>query len=108
MIIPLQNYLVIEQEGNEEKMINGIIIPPKIMPEKQFEGTIVSVGPYVKDRDLKSGMKVAVNAYGAMIRRKEGKKEYVLIRDVDVIAILTGESADPNSRFTVDIDSHRG
>jgi co-chaperonin GroES (HSP10) len=106
MIIPLQNYLLIEQEGNEEKIINGIIIPSSPDPKKQFEGTIVSIGPLVRDPDLAIGQKVAINAYGVMIRRKEEKKEYVLIRDIDIIAILEGEAYDPKKSFIAEADSH--
>jgi len=96
MIVPLQNYLVIEQEANEPKMVNGIWVPEQQRPEKQFEGTIIAKGAYVKDPDLQIGAKIALNAYGTVIRRKETKiingekhlKEYVLVREIDIIAIL--------------------
>lgn len=100
MIIPLQNFLVIEQETNEMKMSpGGIWIPEKPIPEKQFEGTIVAKGPYVKDPDLKIGTRIALNAWGQVVRRKEKmmvddkkvEKEYILTREVDIIAILKDE-----------------
>ena len=108
MIIPMQNYILVEQEGNVEKVLpSGIIIPEPKDPKKQFEGTIVSIGPLIKNPDLKAGQRVAINAYGVMVRRQEGKKEFVLIRDVDVIALLVGEEYDPKSAFVAESDSHR-
>jgi co-chaperonin GroES (HSP10) len=71
MIIPLQNFLVIEQEANEEKLVGSIWIPQEKNPAKQFEGIIVSVGPDVKNPDLKPGTIIALNAWGQVVRRKE-------------------------------------
>lgn len=96
-MIPLLNYILIEQLGNEErKTKGGIVIPikPESAIEKQFEGTIVAIGPLVKDRTFQIGVKVAINPYGACIRRKQGKKEFVIIRDSEIVAILDESDSD--------------
>jgi co-chaperonin GroES (HSP10) len=108
MIFPLQNFLVIEQESNEMKMsTGGIWIPEKPVPEKQFEGTIVAKGAFVKDPDLKVGTRIALNAWGQVVRRKEKKwidgkkveKEYVLTREIDIIAILKDDEGIEAGKF---------
>lgn len=101
MIIPLQNFLVIEQEANEDKLSSGgIWIPQEKNPAKQFEGTIVAIGPFVKDPALKPGTRIALNAWGQVIRRKEETtdsdgikhlREYVITREIDIVAILTAD-----------------
>jgi co-chaperonin GroES (HSP10) len=107
MIVPLQNFVVIEQEANEMKMVNGIWLPEKQNPEKQFEGIIVAVGPMVHDRELKPGVRVAQNAWGQVVKRKETKiingkehtKEYVITREQDIIAILKDDPSTKASKI---------
>ena len=112
MIIPLQNYLVIEQEANEMKMVGSLYIPEQQRPEKQFEGTIVAKGAYVKDPDLQIGTRIALNAYGTVVKRKETKiidgekhlKEYVIVREIDIIAILQDDPGAEVGKMEPSID----
>jgi|WetSurMetagenome_2_1015567.scaffolds.fasta_scaffold45751_6 co-chaperonin GroES (HSP10) len=112
MIIPLQNYLVVEQEANEPKQVNGIWLPEQQRPEKQFEGVIVAKGAYVKDPDLQLGTRIALNAYGTVVKRKETKiingekhlKEYVIVREIDIIAILQDDGETKSGRIEPSID----
>ena len=113
MVIPLQNFLVVEQEANEMKMVNGIWIPEEQRPSKQFDGIIVSVGPMVKSPDLRPGTIVALNAMGQVIRReeivmregKEVKKLYVLVREQDIVAILKDDRGTKAGKMIPIMDS---
>jgi co-chaperonin GroES (HSP10) len=99
MIIPLQNFLVVEFEIVGLKKEGHLwVVPPQQnqTASKQFQGIVVRRGPEVKNPDLKPGTIVAINQWGQQVRReeivkidgKDVKREFSLIRENDIIAIL--------------------
>ena len=88
-IKPLADRVLIEPAAAETKTIGGIIIPDTAK-EKPLQGTIVAVGNGTKDEEmiLKEGDKVLYGKYAGTEIEHEGKK-YLIMRQSDVVAILT-------------------
>jgi len=117
MIVPLQNFLVVEFEIAELKQSAGgiwIVPPPKEQSaSKQFQGIVVRRGPEVKNPDLKPGTIVAINQWGQQVRReevvkidgKDVKREFSLIRENDIIAILTEANTEDVGKMSAFVDS---
>ncbi|MFH1769380.1 MAG: co-chaperone GroES [Parcubacteria group bacterium] len=78
----------------EEKKKGGIILPETITKEKPEEGKIVAVGTGKLDENgkripltLKKGEKVLFTKY-APHDVKIGEKEYLIVREEDILAVL--------------------
>lgn len=68
---------------------HGIITPSNIEQERKAIGTVLSVGPEIKD--VKKGDRVIYGAFaGERMKLKESQKEvdYVLLFDEDVLAFI--------------------
>ena len=94
MFKPLHNYVLLERQEEENKTAGGIIIPDNAK-EKPVRGRVVAVGDgafehgqripmSVKENDIVLFAKWAASANEVKI---DGK-DYVLIKESDIIGIL--------------------
>lgn len=92
MIKPLGDRVVIEAIAKEETTASGIVLP-ETAKEKPQEGKVVAVGSgTLKDGDripleLKEGDRVIFSKYAGTEVKLDGK-EYLIMRESDVLAIL--------------------
>ncbi|MCR6109447.1 co-chaperone GroES [Bacillus sp. A301a_S52] len=93
MLKPLGDRIVIELVEQEEKTASGIVLPDSAK-EKPQEGKIVAVGSgEVKDNgervalEVKEGDSVIFSKYAGTEVKYEGK-EYLILRESDVLAII--------------------
>jgi len=92
-IKPLADRVLIEPLAEKEEKIGNLYIPDTAK-EKPFEGTIVAVGSGKVTEDGKTiPMEVAVGQivlYGKYsgTEIKEGEKEYLIVRESDILAII--------------------
>lgn len=90
---PLGDRVVLEREGSEEKSAGGILLPSSAQ-NKPARGTVVSVG---EGRQLENGKKaplqvkagdrVVFSSYAGDEFKVDGK-EYLLLREEDILAVL--------------------
>jgi chaperonin GroES len=90
---PLEDRIVVEPMEAEEKTRGGIVIPDSAK-EKPQKGKVISVGPgRVLDNGkrvapaVKKGDTVVYAKYGGMEIEIDGK-EYMILRESDLLAIL--------------------
>jgi len=93
MIKPLGDRVVLETIEKEEKTASGIVLP-ETAKEKPQEGRIVSVGTGRVDEkgnriplEVKEGDRVIFSKY-AGTEVKYGEKEYLILRESDILAIV--------------------
>lgn len=94
MLKPLHDYVVLEKVKEEEKTENGIILSTKKAEDEPSHGIVVSVGPgkteedgKVTPIDLKAGQEVIYKKYSGT-EVKDDKKDYLLIKAEDILAIV--------------------
>lgn len=84
---PLDDRVVIEVQGTEEKNVGGIIIPDTAK-EKPYIGEVVAVGT---DEELKElinvGDKILYGKYGGTEVDLDDKK-YLIVSRSDILAII--------------------
>lgn len=93
MIKPISDHLVIEPV-KEEKKKGGILLPETAEKERSEKGKVIAVGPGRLDEagkrvpmEVKKGDTVIFGKYGPReIKIKE--KEYLIIRQDDVLAVI--------------------
>lgn len=89
-IRPRGKQVLVKPEGEKSReSFSGLVMPSNVEQEQRAIGTVVSVGPEIKD--IKKGDRVIYGAYaGEKIKLNEGTKEvdYVLLFDEDVLAFL--------------------
>lgn len=93
MLKPLGDRIVIELVEQEEKTASGIVLPDSAK-EKPQEGKVIAVG---KGRvtengetvrpELSEGDKIVFSKYAGSEVKFEGK-EYMILRESDVLAII--------------------
>ncbi|MBU8908556.1 co-chaperone GroES [Desertibacillus haloalkaliphilus] len=93
MLKPLGDRIVIEQVETEEKTASGIVLPDSAK-EKPQEGKVVAVGTgRVTDNgervalELSEGDAVIFSKYAGTEVKYDGK-EYLILRESDVLAII--------------------
>lgn len=93
-IQPVNDYILIEPEEQNEKTASGIYIPDTADKNKPQKAKVVAVGPGKADKDgtriplsVKAGDTVLYTKYGPT-EVKIGTDEYIFIQESDVIAIL--------------------
>ncbi|KFZ39361.1 MULTISPECIES: co-chaperone GroES [Thermoactinomyces] len=93
MIKPLGDRVVLEAVEKEEKTASGIVLPDTAK-EKPQEGRIVAVGSGRLDDngnrialEVKEGDHVIFSKY-AGTEVKYGDKEYLILRESDILAIV--------------------
>ena len=92
MLKPLHDYVVLEKLKEEEKTQSGIILTkdPKDQPSR---GVVVAVGPGKTEDgklisiNLKEGQKVVYKKYSGT-EITEDKKDYLLIKAEDILAVI--------------------
>lgn len=90
---PLGERIVVTPDAQEEKI--GLIYIPEVASEKPVEGTVVSVGPGIRNEKtgrvipntLKKGDRILYGKYGG-IDLEVGGTKYFLMRESDVLGIL--------------------
>lgn len=89
-IIPRGKQILVKPDGEGSRVTDsGLVMPSNVEQEQKAIGTVVSVGPEIKD--IKKNQRVIYGAYaGERIKIKEGTSEvdYVLLFDEDVLAFI--------------------
>lgn len=93
-IKPLADYLLIEPVGTETTTPSGIVIPDTATKEKPQKGTVIATGNGTKDKkgnlipmEVKVGDLVLYKKWGGTEVKLEDGKEYLLVKEEDVLAI---------------------
>jgi chaperonin GroES len=94
MIKPLSDHILVEPV-REEKKKGGIILPDTIEKERSEKGKVIAVGPGKRDKDgkyipidVEKGDVVLFTKYSPNEVKVDGK-EYLIIREDDVLAIIS-------------------
>ena len=91
-IKPLSDHLLVQRVEPKDTVKGGIVIPESAK-EKQQEAIVKAVGPGRIDDgkrvpiDIKVGASVLITKYGGT-ELKHDDKEYLIIREEDVLAIF--------------------
>lgn len=92
-IKPLGDKVVVKPAKAEEKTESGIILPGSAQ-EKPHQGTVVAVGPGVRDDkgnhiplDVKEGDRVIYGKFGG-VDLKYDNEEYVVLSEKDILVVL--------------------
>lgn len=92
MLKPLGDRVIVEPAAKEEKTASGIVLPDTAK-EKPQEGIVIAVGTgRLEDGkrvplDVEVGNKVIFSKY-AGTEVKYGEKEYLIMRESDILAII--------------------
>ena len=91
---PLRDYVVLEPMKAEEKTASGIVLPDTADKEKPEQGKVIAIGSgKVLDNgqklapQVKVGDRVLFTKYGPNEVKVE-KKEYLICKEEDILAIL--------------------
>ena len=92
-IRPLGDRVVVKPAKIEEKTKSGIILPGSAQ-EKPFQGTVVAVGPGVRNEkgehvalDLKVGDRIVYDKVGGVDLKFEDQ-EFIVLSEKDVLVVL--------------------
>ena len=89
-IRPRSKHVLVRQDEDESRESDfGIIMPSNVEQEQKAIGTVIAVGPDIKD--IKKGDRVIYGAYaGEKIKLKESSKEvdFVILFDEDILAFM--------------------
>lgn len=95
---PLHDRIVVEPAAHEETSAGGIILPDSAK-EKPLRGTVVATGPgktldngKLAPVEVKTGDTVLYGKY-AGTEVTVGGTDYVILRNDDILGILTGATA---------------
>ncbi len=95
---PLHDRIIVEAAPQEERSAGGILLPDTAK-EKPAKGTVLAAGPgkmldngKLAPMEVKVGDTVLYGKYSGTEVTVSGS-EYVILRQEDVLAIVTGESA---------------
>ncbi len=93
MIKPLSDHILLEPLKEERKK-GGIILPDTVDKERSEKGKVVAVGPGKMNKEgkripmeVKKGQTVLFKKYSPDDIKVDGK-EYLIIREEDVLAVL--------------------
>ncbi len=91
---PLSDRVVLEPVSQEEKTKSGIVLPDTVDKEKPEQGKVIAVGPGTILADgkrasmsVKVGDKIVFKKYGPD-DVKVGDKEYLIVSEDDILAII--------------------
>ncbi len=91
-LVPLGDRVVIKQSPKATQTKAGIILPETV-GEDHTEGTILALGPDVRDEEtLKEGDKVLFTKYAGSEIKIDGET-FVIIRQKDIMAIYREPAA---------------
>ncbi len=101
-IRPLYDRIIVKRTEEQESVRNGIIIPDSAK-EKPQEGDVIAVGRgkrledgQLAPLDVKVGDRILFGKYSGSETKVEGT-EYIIMREDDVLAVLTNGAAKPSS-----------
>ncbi|MDO4280642.1 MAG: co-chaperone GroES [Peptococcaceae bacterium] len=90
---PLGDKVVVKPAKVEEKTESGIILPGSAQ-EKPHQGTVVAVGPGLRDKDgnhmpldVKEGDRIVYGKFGG-VDLKYDNEEYVVLSESDILVVL--------------------
>jgi len=90
---PLSDRVVVEPIEKDEISAGGIALPETAKEEPQ-QGTVVAIGPGLRDgngqritMDVTVGDKILFARYGGSSLKHEGK-EYLILREDEILAII--------------------
>ena len=93
---PLGDRLIVEVLEEEESTVSGIVLPDTAK-EKPQRGRVLAVGPGSRDdkgkfvpMDVAEGDEIVFSKYGGT-EIKVGTEEYLILRESDVLAKVTGD-----------------
>ena len=93
---PLGDRLNVEVLDEEETTVSGIVLPDTAK-EKPQRGRVLAVGPGSRDdngkfvaMDLEEGDEIVFSKYGGT-EIKVGTDDYLILRESDVLAKVTGD-----------------
>lgn len=93
-IRPLSDHVLIEPIAQEEKTKTGILLPKTAEKERPKQGRVIAVGPGKRTDQgkifplrVKKGNMVLFTEYGPT-KIKINNKEYLIIKEEDILAIL--------------------
>jgi chaperonin GroES len=91
---PLGDRIIAKALSAESVTAGGIVLPDSAK-EKPLEGKVIAVGPgaqldsgKIRPMDVKAGDKIIYGKYGGT-EVKVGAEEYIILRQDDVLAIIT-------------------
>ena len=92
-IRPLGDKVVVKPAKIEEKTQSGIILPGSAQ-EKPNQGTVIAVGPGVRndkgqyiELDVKEGDRIVYGKFGG-VELKYDDEEYVVLSESDILVVL--------------------
>lgn len=92
-IKPLGDKVVVKPAKVEEKTESGIILPGSAQ-EKPHQGTVVAVGPGLRDEkgnhialDVKEGDRVIYGKFGG-VDLKYDNEDYIVLSEKDILVVL--------------------
>lgn len=97
-LIPLEYFVVVELDAQEEKTAGGIIIPVATQDKDKLatqEGTLVAVSPHAftyverwpEGSKPSEGQRVLFKRYAGHLHERGGRN-YRILNDKDVVAVL--------------------
>ena len=99
---PLHDRVLVKRVEEKEVVKGGIIIPDTAK-EKPMEGEVIAAGPGKTTDDgkraaldVKPGDRILFGKYSGSETKVEGT-EYIIMREDDVLAVLTNGAAKPTS-----------
>lgn len=87
-IRPIGDYVLVEPKKVERKTETGIYIPDSASQERAKQGKVLAVGDGKKVLVKKGETVLYKGYYSEDDFIKEGKKEYLLVKAEDVIAVV--------------------
>ncbi len=87
-IRPIGDYVLVEQKKVEKKTETGLYLPDSASQERAKQGKVVAIGEGKKVLVKKGETIIYKGYYGEDDIIKEGKKEYLLVKAEDVIAVV--------------------
>lgn len=87
-IRPLGDYVLVEPKKVEKQTATGLYLPDSASQERAKQGKVVAVGEGKKVLVKKGETVIYKGYYSEDDFIKEGKKEYVLVKSEDVIAVV--------------------
>jgi chaperonin GroES len=92
---PTEDHIIVEVMPRETKTASGLYLPETAKDEETVRGTVVAVGEGRKNDagtvislTRKVGENVLFTKSFNTNRVKEGEKEYIIIRESDIIAVI--------------------
>lgn len=92
MFKPVGHRVIIEPAKKEETTLSGIVLPDSAR-EKPQEGVVIALGSGKNDKgevvdfDVKVGDRIIFSKYTGT-ELKHGDKEYLIMREEDILAIV--------------------